>query len=120
TRRFEGILRCNNTLKLLASTPSVNSTIRGNEIQAEARFLRAHYYFDLWKLFMYVPYITESTPDPSLVSNDVDILPNIVEDFVFAEANLPLGKPLGQVGRVDKMAAKAYLGKMYLYQKKYT
>ena len=50
----------------------------------------------------------------------MDILPNIEEDFVFAEKNLPLSKPLGQVGRVDKMAAKAYLGKIYLYEKKYS
>jgi len=120
SRRFEGILRCNNTLRLLSNTPSVNSTPRGLEIQAEARFLRAHYYFDLWKLFKYVPYVTESTPDPSLVPNDVDILPKIEEDFAFAEANLPLSKPLGQVGRVDKIAAKAYLGKIYLYEKRYS
>ncbi len=119
TRRFEGILRCNNTLRLLANTPAVASSPRGLQIQAEARFLRGHYYFDLWKIFKYVPYVTEASPDPSLVTNDIDILPKIEEDMVFAEANLPLTKPLGQVGRVDKIAAKAYLGKIYLYEKKY-
>ncbi len=39
SRRFEGILRCNNTLKLLVEyAGSVNSTPRGLEIKAEARF----------------------------------------------------------------------------------
>ena len=118
-RRFEGILRCNNTLKLLASTPDVNNTARGKEISAEARFLRAHYYFDLWKVFKYVPYVTDTTANPSLVTNDRDIIKDIEADMVYAEQNLPVTKPLNQVGRVDKIAAKAYLGKIYLYQNNY-
>ena len=118
-RRFEGILRCNNTLKLLASVPDVNITQRGVEIMAEARFLRAHYYFDLWKVFKYVPYITDTTTNPSAVPNDRDIITDIQADMEYAEKNLPVTKPLNQVGRVDKIAAKAYLGKIYLYQNKY-
>ena len=118
-RRFEGILRCNNTLKLLASVPDVNNTARGKEISAEARFLRAHYYFDLWKVFKYVPYITDTTANPSEVTNDMDIITDIQADMEYAEKNLPVTKPLNQVGRVDKIAAKAYLGKIYLYQNKY-
>lgn len=119
SRRFEGISRCNNTLKLLAATPAVVSTPRGIQIAAEAKFLRAHYYFDLWKIFKYVPYVTESTPDPSTVTNDKDILPDIEADMLFARTNLPVDKPLGQVGRADKIAADAYLGKIYLYEAKY-
>jgi len=119
-RRYEGVARCNNTLKLLSATPSVNSTPRGKVIAAEARFLRAHYYFDLWKVFKYVPYITDTTENPGQVTNDVDILPFIEADMLYAEQNLPVDKPLGEVGRVDKIAGEAYLGKIYLYEKKYT
>ena len=39
--------------------------------------------------------------------------------MVFAEQNLPAAKPLNQVGRVDKLPAKAYLGKILLYQNKH-
>lgn len=117
---FEGVLRCNNTLKLLDETPSVQSTAEGLSIEAQARFLRAHYYFLLWKIFKYVPYITDSTKDPASVPNDHDILPNVETDMLFAEQNLTYSKPLGQVGRVDKIAAEAYLGKIYLYEKKYS
>jgi hypothetical protein len=119
-RRFEGILRCNNTLRLLDGTPDVASSPRGIEIEAEARFLRGHYYFDLWRIFKYVPFVTEDSPDPSLVSNDHDIISDIEADFEFAEQHLPVEKPLGQVGRVDKIAAKAYLAKVYLYQNKHS
>jgi hypothetical protein len=118
-RRFEGIVRCNNTLALLKQTPSVSSTERGKVIEAEARFLRAHYYFDLWKIFKYVPYVTDSTQDPASVRNDQDILSDIEADMLFAEQNLPDDKPLNQIGRVDKLAAEAYLGKIYLYEKRY-
>lgn len=119
TRRFEGVTRCNNVLKLLNETPNVKSTARGIVIEAEAKFLRAHYYFDLWKIFKYVPYVTDSSNNPSSVPNDHDILPDIERDMLFAEQNLPLSKPLGDVGRADKIAAEAYLGKIYLYEEKY-
>jgi hypothetical protein len=118
-RRFEGILRCNNTLKLLRNTAELNGSARATQIQAEARFLRAHYYFDVWRIFKYVPYIDESVADPSEVSNEEDIIARIEADMLYAYQNLPTTKPLNQVGRADKNAAAAYLGKIYLYQQKH-
>jgi hypothetical protein len=122
-RCFEGIQRCNNTLKILANLQSGNgsakfSDARAKEIQGEARLLRAHYYFFLVRVFKAVPYITEATSG-TFVPNDKDIYPNIVDDLQFAVANLSTTKPKGQKGRVDKYAAQAYLGKVFLYQKKY-
>ena len=117
-RRFEGILRCNNTLRLLKNTADLSGTARATQIQAEARFLRAHYYFDLWRVFKYVPFVDESVADPSLVTNDKDIIANIEADMAYAYQNLPTTKPLSQVGRADKIAAAAYLGKIYMYENK--
>jgi tetratricopeptide (TPR) repeat protein len=118
-RRFEGILRTNNTLKLLAGTAELKGSARATVIEAEARFLRAHYYFDLWRVFKFVPFVDDKNADPSSVSNDQDIISNIEADMLFAQQNLPLTKYLNQVGRAEKMAASAYLGKIYLYEKKY-
>lgn len=124
TRCFEGIQRCNSTLRILAALQAGNgekfSDARAAEIQAEARFLRGHYYFFLARAFKNVPLILESTTDLA-VDNTADIYPAIVEDFTFAVANLGTAKPVGpnNVGRVDKIAAQAYLGKVLLYQKKY-
>lgn len=122
TRCFEGIQRCNNTLRILtalqAGSGAKFDAARAMEIQAEARFLRAHYYFFLARAFKNVPLILETTTEPA-VDNTPDIYPAIVEDFTFAVANLPTSKPLGQIGRADKVAAQAYLGKVLLYQKKY-
>lgn len=122
-RCFEGVIRANNTLKILASLQAGNGSAkfgaeREKEIQAEARLLRAHYYFFLVRAFKDVPYISETTTTPT-VPNDKDIYPEIQADLEFAVANLGTTKPKGEIGRMDKYAAQAYLGKVLLYQKKY-
>jgi len=123
-RCFEGVQRCNNTLKVLAALQAGSGGTkfpdsRAKEIQGEARLLRAHYYFFLVRVFKMVPYVTEANSG-TFVPNDKDIYPNIIEDLQFAVANLNITKPKGQKGRMDKYAAQAYLGKVLLYQKKYT
>lgn len=119
---FEGIQRANNTLKILAALQGGStgkfSDARAKEIQAEARVLRAHFYFFLVRVFKSVPYVTEATTTTT-VPNDKDIYPDITADLQFAVANLGTSKPKGEVGRIDKYIAQAYLGKVLLYQKKY-
>lgn len=122
-RCFEGIQRCNRTLKVLANLQAGSGSAkfddaRAKEIQGEARLLRGHYYFFLVRIFKMVPYVTEANSG-AFVPNDKDIYPNIVDDLQFAVANLSTTKPKNQKGRVDKYAAQAYLGKVLLYQKKY-
>ncbi|WP_026309973.1 RagB/SusD family nutrient uptake outer membrane protein [Niabella aurantiaca] len=125
---YEGVTRCNTTLRLLAAVQSGGSDKfsdeRATEIAAEAKMLRGHYYFFLARLFKNIPYIDENmtTQEATQVPNDKDVYPMIEADFKAAIAGLPAdySKPLGEVGRVDKYAAEAYLGKLYLYQKKYT
>ncbi|MBO9618752.1 MAG: RagB/SusD family nutrient uptake outer membrane protein [Niabella sp.] len=124
---YEGVTRCNTTLRLLkevqAGTGDKFSADRATQIAAEAKMLRGHYYFFLARLFKNIPYIDEtmSDPDKAKVKNDKDVFPMIEADFKAAIAGLPAdySKPLGQVGRMDKYAAEAYLGKLYLYQKRY-
>ncbi len=121
---YEGITRCNTTLRALyrlqESADDKFSEERATEIEAEAKMLRGHYYFFLWRVFKNIPYIDEtlSTEEAANVQNNVDVLPKIEADFQFAIDNLTPSKPLGEVGRVDQIAAKAYLGKLYLYQGK--
>lgn len=123
---YEGVIRCNSTLRALQTVQESDgsdrfSDERAAQIQAEARMLRGHYYFFLWRVFRNIPYIDEtiSTVEAAQVPNNVDVLPMIEADFQFAIQNLTDSKPLGDVGRVDRVAARAYLGKVYLYQNKY-
>src|SRR5690606_14629818 len=115
---YEGIARANTTLRQLRIVQETAtekfSDERAREIEAEARMLRGHYYFFLWRVFKNIPYIDEtvSTADAAAVPNNVDVLPMIEADFQFAIDNLPAdgSSPLGEVGRVNQVAAKSYLG----------
>ncbi|WP_295120717.1 RagB/SusD family nutrient uptake outer membrane protein [uncultured Chitinophaga sp.] len=123
-RYYEGIARCNNVLRMVALVQAGSgdklTDARALEVQAEARMLRAHYYFFLRRVFVNIPYVDESmtTAQAAMVKNDTDVFPKIEDDLKFAIANLGPTKPKGEVGRVDQLAAQAYLGKVYLYQNK--
>lgn len=113
---YNGVTAANSVLRIEALAKDISDADRKN-IVAQARFLRGHYYFELKKMFNMVPWIDETTIDLNQ-PNDQDIWPKIEEDFKFAFDNLPPTQ--AQVGRANKWAAGAYLGKTYLYQKKYT
>lgn len=118
--RYEGISRCNYVLRLLPQATDITAEDAAM-IAGEARMLRGHFYFDLKIQFNSVPYVDETT-DYGLgieeIPNSPDIWGNIEADFQFAFDNLPATQ--GQIGRVNKWAAAAYLGKTYLFQKKYS
>ncbi|MEP2935246.1 MAG: RagB/SusD family nutrient uptake outer membrane protein [Gilvibacter sp.] len=92
-------------------------------VLAQARFLRAYYYFELVKWFGDVPLVV----DKRFVFGDqfeVDRTPKaavyaqIEEDLIFAAANLPYVQ--AETGRITKGAAQALLGKAYLFQNKFS
>jgi hypothetical protein len=117
---YEGVARCNTLLRLAAAStdPTVTDDVR-KQLIAEARFLRGFYYFELRRIFGNVPYVDETMlpEDAILVKNDKDIYPQIEADLTAAAADLP--ETQSAIGRVNKWAAKAYLAKALLYQKKY-
>ncbi|MEL7161089.1 MAG: RagB/SusD family nutrient uptake outer membrane protein [Bacteroidota bacterium] len=92
------------------------------QIIAEARFLRAYYYFELLKWFGPVPL----KGDVRFALGDETTLPRSSEAEVWAaiEADLEaaiadLAETAPQTGRVSKGAAQALLGKALVYQEKY-
>jgi hypothetical protein len=114
---YEGIARANATLKVLASAQESVSEETKTRIEAEAKFLRAHYYFELKRLYNNTPFIDETWDGVELVPNNQDLWPFIESDFEFAFNNLPETQP--EVGRANKWAAAAYQGKVFLYQQKF-
>ncbi|HEY9257410.1 RagB/SusD family nutrient uptake outer membrane protein [Chitinophaga sp.] len=113
---YEGVTRTNTVLGKLGEATDMSADEK-KQVEAEARFLRGHYYFELKKMFNNVPYISDTTLNPR-VKNDKDIWPFIEADFKFAADNLPATQ--SDVARANKWAAQIYLAKTYLYQKKYT
>ena len=92
-------------------------------IIAEARFLRAYYNFELVKWFGDIPI----KPEGRFVFGDEKTVPRspkaevyalIEADLKYAVENLTYTAP--QVGRATKGAAEALLGKVYLFQDKFT
>lgn len=112
---YAGIAATNSVLRILDNVEDMDEKERDN-IEAQARFLRGHYYFELKKMFNMVPWIDENTEEIKQ-KNDVDIWPNIEADFQFAFDNLP--ETQADAGRANKWAAGTYLAKTYLYEKKY-
>ncbi len=82
---------------------------------AEARFLRAIYYFDLVRMYGPLPLKLEETIDPTPPPTRdpvAKVYDAIIADLKFAEANLPSKQ--SQYGRATKPAAQHMLALVYL------
>ena len=93
------------------------------QVIAQARFLRAYYYFELVKWFGDVPLAVDKQilfgEESSYVRSPAsEVYAQIELDLMYAADNLPLVQT--ETGRVTKGAAQALLGKAYLYQEKFS
>lgn len=119
---YSGVFRANILLKKLPGVPMDENTKK--RFTAEAKFLRAYFYFDLVRFFKAIPLLTEPVePDKMydvLQVAPADIYAQIEKDLKEAFTDLPATLALTtQAGRATKAAAQALLGKVYLQQKKY-
>ena len=112
---FDGIFRANKTMELLSAAATVGDADR-DRITGEATFLRAHFYFEAWRMWKNVPYFKEFETDFTR-PNDQDILPDLFSDFETAARLLP--EDQSDLGRATKLAATAYLGKVHLYNNQF-
>ena len=117
---YEGIYRANLLLsKISAGVPGLADADKTRFI-AEAKFLRAYFYFELVRLFQNIPLITAplSSGDWYTVTQakPADVYTQIEKDLNDAIAGLPAVIPSAESGRISKGAAMAELGKAILYQ----
>lgn len=118
SRNFTGVYRAN---ILLSKLPNVTmDAATKTRYAAEARFLRAYFYFDLVRLFKNVPLFTAPlTPDQffnATQSSPEAVYDQIEADLKAAIAILPETVPVSENGRATRFAAKALLGKVILFQ----
>ncbi|MFS4483476.1 RagB/SusD family nutrient uptake outer membrane protein [Hyunsoonleella sp. 2307UL5-6] len=116
---FAGVNRANFILEFQDKTDFTGK----EQVLAQARFLRAYYYFELVKWFGDVPlavdkriqfgeqFSLDRTPKEQIYAQ-------MEQDLIFASANLPYVQ--NEIGRITKGAAQALLGKVYLYQDKFS
>ena len=114
--RYEGVARVNATMSLVANSTDLDAA-RKAQIEGEAKFLRAHYHFDIWRTFKKIPYYTEADTD-FRKANDADPIPSMIADLEAAVAVLPVSQ--SEVGRATKGAAQAILGKVYMHTGNYS
>ena len=115
---YEGVARANEAIRGVAlGVEKGNLTdSEATALEAEARFLRAHYHFEAKKLWENIPYILETTTESQ--SNTGDSWTPIEDDFKFAADNL---SPTSRfTGGANSWSAKAYLAKVHMYQLDYT
>lgn len=118
-KNYTGIYRANLLLSKIENVPDLDAAFKTRVI-AEAKFLRAYFYFDLVRLFGNVPLITAAIPTSELYSQPqstaAQVYAQIEQDLNDARTALPATLPTSELGRVTKGAATALLGKAILYQ----
>lgn len=87
---------------------------------AEAKALRAFYYFNLVRIWGHVPLLLQPVSATNLYdvkqSNPADVYAQIEKDLTEAIPDLPMLLSAAEVGRFSQGAATALLGKVYLYE----
>jgi hypothetical protein len=121
---YEGVVRANSTLRLLkqvkASSPSEFAVADANGIEGEAIFLRAHYLFEGWRMWGNIPYYREDATDFRLPNEDsTAVAADLLKDLDSAIKLLPATPRNGQKGRATLWTAKAYKGRVQLYDHQY-
>src|SRR5690606_17261895 len=114
---YNGIFRANAVLANLDKPDDYTGTLR-EQLEGEAKFMRALFYFDLVRGFGGVPAVTgilsvseaQTTPRASIE----EIYALIVNDLQAAISLLPMPEDTAN-GRASQGAAVALLGKVYIY-----
>jgi hypothetical protein len=119
---FSGVFRANVLLQKLADVP-MDDTEKAR-FTAEAKFLRAYFYFDLVRLFKNVPLLLEPVNVDKMYdieqASPADVYAQIIKDIKEALPVLPNKVPGTEAARMTAGAAHALLGRVYLWQEKFT
>jgi hypothetical protein len=114
---YEGVVRANNTLRLLqrvqSEKPGEISADLAKTIRGEALFLRAHYHFEAWRLWGNVPYYTETDTDFRKPNNkSAEVVSLVLKDLDEAIGLLSPTSRQGHKGRANQWTARAYKGRV--------
>jgi hypothetical protein len=114
------IKQCNTVLKYLNNV--TDATSKAN-FEGEVKFLRAHMYFNLVRLWGAVPLVTSAVAynDPALYqkADTAGVYAQIIADLTVAMQQLPGSWDVTEAGRVNSYAAKGMLAKVQLTRKNY-
>ncbi|MDP4184999.1 MAG: RagB/SusD family nutrient uptake outer membrane protein, partial [Bacteroidota bacterium] len=119
---YGGVYRANQAIANIDKI-DMDQTLK-NRLKGEALFLRGLYYFHLINFFNNIPLITtpfEKAADYYTPQSSPEaVWKQIISDFDEASKLLPVSYTGNDLGRATKGAALGYLGKSYLFNKRYT
>lgn len=119
SKNFTGINRANLILSKIDKSTTLSPAFK-TRVVAEAKFLRAYFYFDLVRFFGRVPLITNVLATSELYTqtqaSPAQIYAQIEKDLREAYPGLPPTISAAEKGRISQGAAKAQLAKVLLYQ----
>jgi hypothetical protein len=122
SKGYSGIFRANVLLSKLPDVP-MDETLKAR-FAAEARLMRAYFYFDLVRFFRNIPLITAPLSAAEMY-NVEQVDPQLVYEFIETEiqasiADLPHIVTNGERARMTTGIAHALLGKVYLHREKFS
>jgi starch-binding outer membrane protein, SusD/RagB family len=116
---YKGIYRCNVLITKIDQVDWTGQEELRNQIEAEARFLRAFFYFDLVRMFERVPLLTVPSVE-NIPQSEPDLTYQVIaEDLLFAveNANTVSYSDIAEAehGHASKWSAEALLARVFLY-----
>ncbi|WP_199288007.1 RagB/SusD family nutrient uptake outer membrane protein [Robertkochia solimangrovi] len=116
TQYYRAIYRVNVLLQKMEQIDWTGNDDLRLQYESEARFIRAHMYFEMVRLWGNIPLLTEPSSENLPQSAPEEVYKVIAEDLVYAAENLPdASLAAADFGRVTKWAAEAYVARVYLY-----
>jgi hypothetical protein len=111
---YQGIYRAN---MLLESLEQIEGSVElKSKAEAEARFLRAYFYFELVKMFGNVPLLTITAPQDLPKATTEELYAQIATDLKIAIEKLPeTAYSSANLGRTTKWAAQGYMARVFLF-----
>ena len=110
--RYSGVARANTLLKVLNNAEGIAADVKNKGI-AEAKFLRAFYYYELASMYGNVPLITDPDQEDTKQGDVAALWGQILQDLKDACDLLPA--VTRHDGRVDKYTAEAMLSRAWLF-----
>lgn len=113
---YKAIYRCNVLIGKMDQIEWGDQESLKKVYESEARFIRGYLYFEMVRLWGNIPLLTEPSTENIPQADPTEVYTVIANDLVFAANNLADESYTAvDSGRITKWAAKAMLGRVYLY-----
>lgn len=117
---YNAVFRCNTLLAKLDGTDWKGDDVAKLNIECQARFLRAFFYFDMVRIWGNIPLLVEPSDENLPQADPDDVYELIATDLKYVIDNI-VSEPYSAAwaekndGRVNKWAAEALLARVYLF-----